>query len=244
MSSNIYASNTPLHRLCQSYHVDRVELLLQQGADVHAKNSRGHIPLYFACSAGNIEIVKLLLQYGSATETNEPQWSALHQLYDTRPKNCTAIFKLLLLHGADVNRQDTHGDTLLHKFSREGNITYVRLLLKYGANIDAPDRDGYTPLWRYCKYNPDVARVLAENGADCSFKRKTTSIRLERYDRDGSGIAWYPVEVEYIVTYDWYIRNDDWFIRDDFESLRKELEELASKAWKNKIITFLSAAFY
>lgn len=44
---------------------DVVEHLLQNGADVHARDDGGLIPLHNACSFGHAEVVQLLLKHGA-----------------------------------------------------------------------------------------------------------------------------------------------------------------------------------
>ena len=42
--------------------VRAVELVLQYGADVHAKDKGGLVPLHNACSYGHFEVTELLLK--------------------------------------------------------------------------------------------------------------------------------------------------------------------------------------
>ena len=48
--------STPLHFASGYNRVAVVELLLQQGADVHAKDKGGLVPLHNACSYGHFEV--------------------------------------------------------------------------------------------------------------------------------------------------------------------------------------------
>jgi ankyrin repeat protein len=47
------------------------------------------------------------------------------------------IVQLLLDHGADANREDSHGSTPLHLASQEGHDHIVRLLLNHVVDANA-----------------------------------------------------------------------------------------------------------
>ena len=54
--------STPLHLAAGYNRVRAVELVLQYGADVHAKDKGGLVPLHNACSYGHFEVTELLLK--------------------------------------------------------------------------------------------------------------------------------------------------------------------------------------
>ena len=59
---------TPLHRAVEGGHVRIVELLLEWGADVNARNSVGTRPLHLAsqeANEGETEMLELLLKAGA-----------------------------------------------------------------------------------------------------------------------------------------------------------------------------------
>jgi ankyrin repeat protein len=58
-------TNTPLHAAVAGGHVDLSLMLIERGADVHAKDAGGHTPLHIAAEAGYLPIVQALLDRGA-----------------------------------------------------------------------------------------------------------------------------------------------------------------------------------
>ena len=56
-----------------------VELLLQHGANVDARDKNQYTPLHFAAQYGQIEVAKLLLDYGANKDLEDQYgWTPLH----------------------------------------------------------------------------------------------------------------------------------------------------------------------
>ena len=73
---------TPLHWAARYGHKQVVELLLDRGARVSAKNRGDDTPLHNACQCGHLEIVKTLMRHKTTlsllNERNEHGNSPLH----------------------------------------------------------------------------------------------------------------------------------------------------------------------
>jgi ankyrin repeat protein len=52
----------------------------------------------------------------------------------------------LLKHGANVNAQDSYGNTALHTATKEVDISRLKVLLEYGAKKDIKNKDGKTAI--------------------------------------------------------------------------------------------------
>ncbi len=88
-----------------------------------------------------------------------------------------AVAPLLLANGADPNRQDCRGATLLHILAGErgdaGPAEMVRLLLASGAGLEIRNRQDQTPLVAaVARKNVNVVQLLIEAGADVNVKGK------------------------------------------------------------------------
>ncbi|KAI1900193.1 hypothetical protein AGOR_G00047490 [Albula goreensis] len=72
--------STPLHLAAGYNRVRIVQLLLQHGADVHAKDKGGLVPLHNACSYGHYEVTELLLKHGACVNAMDLwQFTPLHE---------------------------------------------------------------------------------------------------------------------------------------------------------------------
>ena len=94
-----------------------VEFLLNNGADVHAKDKGGLVPLHNACSYGHYEVTELLVKHGATVNVSDLwKFTPLHE-----------IVKLLLKHGADASKKNRDGHTPLDLVT-EGDQDVVHLL--------------------------------------------------------------------------------------------------------------------
>ncbi|XP_056110771.1 tankyrase, TRF1-interacting ankyrin-related ADP-ribose polymerase b isoform X3 [Rhinichthys klamathensis goyatoka] len=99
--------STPLHLAAGYNRVRIVQLLLQYGADVHAKDKGGLVPLHNACSYGHYEVTELLLKHGACVNAMDLwQFTPLHE---AASKNRVEVCSLLLSHGADPTLLNCHG---------------------------------------------------------------------------------------------------------------------------------------
>ncbi|KAJ8899683.1 hypothetical protein K2173_019381 [Erythroxylum novogranatense] len=98
--------DTALHLVCLYGHFSCVQLLLEKGANLEAKDDEGAIPLHDACAGGFTEIVQLLL-----SSANSPE--CVKRMLET---------------------VDTDGDTPLHHAARGEHADVIRLLLEFGAS--------------------------------------------------------------------------------------------------------------
>ncbi len=128
-------------------HAERVAALLDRDPSlVHASSGDGWTPLHLAAFFGKREVAELLLARGAdiaARSTNYMANAPLHAAL--AGKEDSALVRLLLEHGADVNARAALGVTPLHTAASRGNAPLVALLLERGAKVDAHMDDGKTP---------------------------------------------------------------------------------------------------
>ncbi|XP_072160519.1 uncharacterized protein [Bemisia tabaci] len=116
-------------------HLSTVQLLIDKGANVNAKDKLVNTPLH---SAKTPSIAKCLIQHGA--EVN-----ASNELGDT-PLHFEQNFlvaKVLIEKGANVNASNNEGYTPLHTAR---NTAVAKLLLENGAELKAVTKDGKTVL--------------------------------------------------------------------------------------------------
>ncbi|KAF4370957.1 hypothetical protein F8388_002850 [Cannabis sativa] len=109
--------DSALHLCCLYGHLPCVQLLIERGANLEAKDEDGAIPLHDACASGFTEIVQFLL---------------------SRANNADCLKRML-------ESVDAEGDTPLHHAARGEHDDIVRLLLASGASPTTPNLYGKIP---------------------------------------------------------------------------------------------------
>jgi ankyrin repeat protein len=143
---------TELYEACGDEDIKRVELLLQNGADINAKYKYGSCtPLHVACLYKNTDLVELLLSYYTGYSTN-----------------------------ADVNARDNGGSTPLHYACGFGyNKKIVELLIQNGADVNAINYSNRTPLHITCHLGYDeLVALLIQNGANVNININAMNSRI------------------------------------------------------------------
>lgn len=134
-----------LQYTCLYGHTEAVRLLLDRGADVHARDDRdGRTPLYIACECGHAELVEALLDHGA--DVNAPDNFDVTPLHVAGKTGRRDMMRLLLEHGADVNARNCNSQTPLHWTCICAWPETARFLLSHGADPSALDYGGWTPL--------------------------------------------------------------------------------------------------
>lgn len=112
-----------------------------------------------------VEIAIRLKEMGF--DVNTPNLSQIAHLVFAAGARCERIVKLLLMTGADVNKQDpTTGNTPLLAANMNMNIKIVEMLLQAGADVNIQNRNGFTPIYYAAKNGSTrIVRMLLENGA-------------------------------------------------------------------------------
>ena len=123
---------TLIHKACEERNTGMIQLLLEAGADVNARNTYGQSAMHMAAAQGFADILDLLINNGGdiGAKTNTG-WTPLHEAcWHGRVE----VARKLLEAGADVNMRDEDGNTPLdqalsedaHPFHREEIIDLFR----------------------------------------------------------------------------------------------------------------------
>lgn len=160
------SGNTVLHYAAEwRLPEETLELLIQKGCDVNAKNGNGETPVFSAAKSDNQStILTLAKNNANIQERDNLGSSALHVA--VRWDALSAAEQLVNL-GIDVNAQNIAGKTPLDEAAVEGSISMASLLIARGANPNSFDTSGRTALSGAVRANNyEMVKLLLSSNAN------------------------------------------------------------------------------
>ncbi|TPX21918.1 hypothetical protein DIZ76_015883 [Coccidioides immitis] len=145
---------------------DAVQCLLDDGANIRAKNIDGETALHDAVRNGSLSMVQLLLDRGVDAEVADSKGAKA--LYIAAETGDLELVELLLRFDVDVESfNPVAQSTAFHQAVICGHPAVAGLLLAKGADIDALVCDGHTPLLNAVIRNDlQAVEFLLQNGAN------------------------------------------------------------------------------
>ncbi len=145
-------------------HRDVVNLLLDKGADVNARDKNGVTALIPTSENGHKEVVLLLLAKGADVNAKTNKGSTA--LFLASQNGYKEVVKTLLAKGADVNAKTNNGATALMVASGLGHKEIVQALLDMGADVNAKTNKESTALmFASQKGHKEICELLIRAGA-------------------------------------------------------------------------------
>ncbi len=133
---NSYSTDgwTPLHVAAFFSQKEIAEVLLANGADVHARsrNAMGNTALHASVAARNADVVPVLLAHGA--DVNARQHGGFVPLHAAAQTGDVELASLLIAHGADVKARAENNQNALDFALTKGHQSMVDLLDKHGAS--------------------------------------------------------------------------------------------------------------
>jgi ankyrin repeat protein len=130
-------------------------VLLAAGADPNIADIQGRTPLHHVLFAREAEvIIPLLMASGAEIDVSAPQSGGETAFLEARqlffegrdPEAAERVIRLLAEYGADINAQDSQGDTVLMTAARRDRTGLVRWLLNLGADPGLRNIDGVSAI--------------------------------------------------------------------------------------------------
>ncbi|KAK3101728.1 hypothetical protein FSP39_005894 [Pinctada imbricata] len=206
------SGNTALHWACRNGHFEVTRLLLENGANIDAKNMIGLTPLNSAIDGLQRKICHYLIEWGCdvhcknaknqtpfETVKNDDFRRFLIELYEYYSQIVPRIM------GGDLKLMDRvirdhatgkkefcclrsrciNGSTLLHTASYYGHKDAIRELLRLRLDINVRDYKGATGLHR--SKNADILELLLDSGAmvDAEDSEGNTPLHVKCYGESG-----------------------------------------------------------
>ncbi|XP_064487214.1 transient receptor potential cation channel subfamily A member 1-like isoform X2 [Ornithodoros turicata] len=159
---------TPIHCAAMFDHIELVEYLVTEGANMNATDKEGRSVILLAAARGAWKTVTTLLRLGADLGEKDNlrrnllqhivlSGGCLEDFYSEINERMTD-FALLL------NEKDVYGCTAMHYASRNGQLKTIEGLLHFGAIVNLKNNENQSPLHfaaRYGRYN--TVRHLLES---------------------------------------------------------------------------------
>ncbi|PVD23407.1 hypothetical protein C0Q70_16676 [Pomacea canaliculata] len=166
---------TPLHRAALFNHVQVVEFLIRNGAEIDSVDNTSSTPLLLAASKGSWDSVLCLIQHGADIYSHDQNSrNFLHLAIRFGGKlhefGCSFVESIKNL----LNEKDKFGCTPLHYASKEGHLPALDDLIRFGAALSPKNNDKQSPFHfaaRYGRYN--TCRRLLESHQGPSIINET-----------------------------------------------------------------------
>lgn len=145
--------------------IEIIQLLLDMGIDINAKDIKGKTALHLAAGQSNIGILKELVNRGADVHNiDKKARTPLHVAATT--KNFNVIEYLVNTAKVNIRTLDIHGRNALHLACLSGNTQAIKLLRRLGSDLNDTDTKGLTALHIAVLYErTSVVKLLLELGA-------------------------------------------------------------------------------
>lgn len=156
---------TPLMFAVQNKNKEAVELLIDNGADIHMRDSHGNTALHYSRYVPNS--ILLVEKGADVNATNDLQESPFFMAITVHEP--LELIRKMIGAGADVNVFDRNGNTALifiaHYYDEHVASHLIPLLLEKGADVNIENMEGKTA-YDYAKKNklsPEIQQRLKPN---------------------------------------------------------------------------------
>ena len=163
------ASRTALVDAAARGDTAQVRKLLDAGAPVEQRDTRGRTPVLAATAGNHLATVQLLIQRGADVNAQDDQHDSAFLLAGA--SGYTDIVRATLSAAADLKSTNRYGGTALIPACHRGHVDTVRLLLSTAIDVDHINKLGWTALLEAVilgeggPAHAEIVRMLIAHGA-------------------------------------------------------------------------------
>ena len=167
-----FRDSANIHEAAKKGSLEKVKAFLANGQNVDVKDKHGLTPLYLAAVEGHKDVCEYLISQGADVNAgSESGFFPLGGIISTRTERGIEIFKLLVDHGADYNK-NFGGYPLLHQAVYSCHNESVRniaeFLISKGVDINAKGYQDKTPL--HMVSCTEICNLLISKGAEINAR--------------------------------------------------------------------------
>lgn len=150
-----------------------VRKLLDQGANVDARDAHRRTALLVATRANRVEVARVLIEAGADVNAKDDIEDSPYLYAGAEGRN--EILKMTLAHGADLRSLNRYGGTALIPAAHHGHPETVRILLAAGIDRNHINNLGWTALLEAVilgdggPVHADIVRQLVAAGANVNI---------------------------------------------------------------------------
>ena len=168
--------HTVLHYAAYMNDLERVKLLVEQGADVNAADHLMQTPLQFATDNNNFEMTTFLVEHGADVNAENNNGGSV--LFNAAAAGNMELVEYLV----NQERCIIENSGVLHGAVKSGNLEMVKWLIAHGADVSDFYLNDTVLGWTINNTNPDILHYFVEQvGVDvnASINRKIHYTALE-----------------------------------------------------------------
>ena len=168
--------HTALHYAAYMNDLERVNLLVEQGADVNVADHLMQTPLQFATDNNNFEMTKFLVEHGADVNAKNNNGGSV--LFNAAATGNLELVEYLV----NQERCIIENSGVLHGAVKSGNLEMVKWLIEHGADVSDFYLNDTVLGWTINNTNPDILHYFVEQvGVDvnASINRKIHYTALE-----------------------------------------------------------------
>ena len=173
---------TALMIASENGYAETVKVLLKFGADVKLVTATQMTSLHLASRGLNVEVLTMLLENCKRctdlvnAKDNDGR-TALYVCSSTKGQGATDCMRELIKYGADLDVQNSQGNTALHNAAIAEKSSRVKLLIYHGADLSIKNRANLSALYFINKKVPHCMKAFEER-LDSGLKLEGASTDL------------------------------------------------------------------